>query len=114
MSHPTILLKRTSRGSRRRGNWTFMKTTSELTTAAQPRPHTKNVAHAMSRKSRYRKTEPSGFRRPDAKPTQNAQRNYQRYLELARVETLGGNRIAAENYFQHAEHYLRIMDGDSN
>ena len=88
-----------------------MKTTAELNpAAAQPRRDAKNMTHAMSRKSRFRKSEPSGFRRPDAKPVQNAQRNYQSYLELARVETQNGDRIAAENYFQHAEHYLRSMN----
>jgi hypothetical protein len=40
---------------------------------------------------------------------QDAQRNYERYLALARAEALNGDRIAAENYFQHAEHYLRSM-----
>jgi hypothetical protein len=89
-----------------------MKTTSELKpAAAQPRPKLKNMTHAMPQNSRFRKTEPSGFRRPNA---QNARRNYQRYLELARVETASGDRITAENYFQHAEHYLRSMDEDSN
>jgi Domain of unknown function (DUF4167) len=92
-----------------------MNTTSELKpAAAQPRPKMKNMTHAMPRNSRFRKTEPSGFRRSNAKPVQNAQRNYQRYLELARAETLSGDRIAAENYFQHAEHYLRSMGEDSN
>jgi hypothetical protein len=43
---------------------------------------------------------------------QNAQRNYERYLALARAEALSGDRIAAENYFQHAEHYLRLMHKD--
>jgi Domain of unknown function (DUF4167) len=82
--------------------------------AAQPRPKAKNMTHAMPRKSRFQGTEPGGVRRPDAKPAQNAQRNYQRYLELARAETLHGDRIAAENYLQHAEHYLRTMGEDSH
>jgi hypothetical protein len=71
----------------------------------------KNMTHAMPGNSRFRKTEPAGFRRPN---TQNAQRNYQRYLELARAETVSGDRITAESYFQHAEHYLRSMGEDSN
>jgi hypothetical protein len=71
----------------------------------------KKMTHATPRNSRFRKTEPSGFRRPNP---QNAQRNYQRSLELARAETVSGDRIAAENYFQHAEHYLRSMGEDSN
>jgi hypothetical protein len=33
----------------------------------------------------------------------NAQRNYERYLALARAEAQSGNIVAAENYYQHAE-----------
>jgi diacylglycerol kinase family enzyme len=47
-------------------------------------------------------------RRPPA-GDQNAKRNFERYLELARAEALSGNTIAAENYYQHAEHYYRSM-----
>jgi hypothetical protein len=60
------------------------------------------------RKPRFRKAKSPGLYGPNAKP-QNAQRNYERYLALARAEALSGDRIAAENYFQHAEHYLRSM-----
>jgi hypothetical protein len=44
--------------------------------------------------------------------SQNAQRNYERYLTLARAEAQAGNPVAAENYYQHAEHYFRekILD----
>ena len=48
------------------------------------------------------------------RPTQSAQRNYERYLELARAETLAGNSVGAENYYQHAEHYYRSMYSGSN
>jgi Domain of unknown function (DUF4167) len=37
---------------------------------------------------------------------QNAQKNYEKYLALARAETQIGNTIGAENYYQYAEHYL--------
>jgi hypothetical protein len=30
-------------------------------------------------------------------------------LALARVEAQNGNTVAAENYYQHAEHYFRSM-----
>ena len=90
-----------------------MKITSESKlAAAQPRPETKTVSSAMTRGS-YRKTEASAFRRPNARASQNAQRNYEHYLALARAETLAGDRITAENYFQHAEHYLRSMDNSN-
>jgi len=44
----------------------------------------------------------------------NAQRQYEHYLGLARAETLSGDPVAAENYFQHAEHYLRSMTENPN
>ena len=35
---------------------------------------------------------------------------YDKYLALARDATSSGDRVAAENYFQHAEHYFRVMN----
>jgi len=57
--------------------------------------------------SQVRKTEP--VRNQHARDPQYAQRNYERYLALARAEALTGDRIAEENYFQHAEHYFRSI-----
>jgi hypothetical protein len=47
--------------------------------------------------------------RPEQKGSHNAQRNYERYLALARAEAQSGNTVGAENYYQHAEHYFRSM-----
>ena len=49
---------------------------------------------------------------PELKGSQNAQRSYERYVVLAQAEALSGNMIAAENYYQHAEHYFRSMSSD--
>jgi len=43
---------------------------------------------------------------------QNAQRSYERYLGLAQAEALAGDIVAAENYYQHAEHYFRSMSAN--
>jgi hypothetical protein len=43
------------------------------------------------------------------KASQNAQRNYERYLAFARAEAQAGNSIGAENYYQYAEHLFRSM-----
>jgi hypothetical protein len=51
--------------------------------------------------------------RPEPKNSQNAQRNYERYLALARAEAQIGNTVGAENYYQYAEHYFRSMSPDS-
>ncbi len=39
----------------------------------------------------------------------NAQTVYERYQQLARDATSSGDRILAENYLQHAEHYFRLL-----
>jgi hypothetical protein len=50
--------------------------------------------------------------RPAPTSSPDAQRNYERYLALARTEAQNGNTVAAENYYQHAEHYFRSMSSD--
>ena len=39
----------------------------------------------------------------------NAKRSYERYVTLARAAALNGDSIEAENLYQHAEHYFRVM-----
>jgi len=39
----------------------------------------------------------------------NAQQLMDKYLTLARDAASQGDRIAAENYFQHADHYYRVV-----
>ncbi len=36
-------------------------------------------------------------------------RNYERYMALARAAASTGDEIEIENYYQHAEHYFRLM-----
>jgi hypothetical protein len=43
---------------------------------------------------------------------QGAQRSYERYLALAQEEARSGNVVGAENYYQHAEHYFRLMSSN--
>ena len=38
----------------------------------------------------------------------------EKYLALARDASLAGDRIAMENYLQHAEHYYRTINADGN
>jgi len=39
----------------------------------------------------------------------HAQHVYEKYQQLARDATLSGDRVLAENYLQHAEHYFRLI-----
>lgn len=54
----------------------------------------------------------SNVSRPQARVSQNAQRNYERYLALAKAQAQAGDIVGAENYYQHAEHYFRSMLSD--
>src|SRR5271169_5250779 len=45
---------------------------------------------------------------PNIKIRGSAYQIFERYLALAREATASGDRIAAENLYQHAEHYFRI------
>ncbi len=42
-----------------------------------------------------------------------AQQLFEKYLQLGRDATSGGDRVMAESYFQHAEHYFRILNAMS-
>ena len=44
----------------------------------------------------------------------NARQVMDRYLALAREASSAGDRITAEGYFQHAEHYYRLMTGNGS
>jgi len=47
---------------------------------------------------------------PNVKIRGNAYQVFERYLALAREAQSSGDRIAAENFYQHAEHYFRVMN----
>ena len=46
---------------------------------------------------------------PEIKIRGSAAHVYEKYLQLARDANSSGDRVMAENYLQHAEHYYRIM-----
>ena len=47
---------------------------------------------------------------PDVKVRGTAKQIFDKYESLARDATSSGNRVKAENFRQHAEHYLRIVN----
>ena len=49
---------------------------------------------------------------PSVKIRGNAYQVFERYLALAREAQSSGDRIASENFFQHAEHYFRVMNAN--
>ena len=50
---------------------------------------------------------------PEVKVRGSAQQVQEKYQALGRDATLSGDRIAAEAYFQYAEHYYRILNPES-
>jgi Domain of unknown function (DUF4167) len=56
-------------------------------------------------------------RRSTSTPSQanalgNAKKSYERYISLASAAASTGDVIEAENLYQHAEHYFRLMSED--
>jgi hypothetical protein len=51
---------------------------------------------------------------PNIKIRGNAYQVFERYIALAREAASAGDRIAAENLYQHAEHYFRIMNANGD
>ncbi len=47
---------------------------------------------------------------PDIRLRGTAQQLFEKYLQLGRDATGVGDRVMAEGYFQHAEHYFRILN----
>jgi Domain of unknown function (DUF4167) len=47
---------------------------------------------------------------PDLRIRGTSQQLFEKYLQLGRDATSGGDRVMAESYFQHAEHYFRILN----
>lgn len=50
---------------------------------------------------------------PDIRIRGNAHQVLEKYLTLARDAHSQGDRIAAENFFQHAEHYYRVINNQN-
>lgn len=50
---------------------------------------------------------------PDMRLRGTAQQLFEKYLQLGRDATSSGDRVMAEGYFQHAEHYFRILNAMS-
>jgi len=51
---------------------------------------------------------------PEGRVRGTAQQVFEKYQTLARDAQSSGDRIASENFYQHAEHYYRIMNADGD
>jgi len=48
--------------------------------------------------------------RNNFRPTQSAEKLYEKYITLAKGCITSGDKTLSENYFQHADHFLRIIE----
>ena len=51
---------------------------------------------------------------PEGRVRGNAQQVYEKYLALARDAQVSGDRVLAEAFQQHAEHYYRVMSDSTD
>ena len=51
---------------------------------------------------------------PDVKIRGSASQILEKYLALARDANMSGDRVKAENYLQHADHYYRILNSSDS
>jgi Domain of unknown function (DUF4167) len=72
-----------------------------------------NRSHNGSRPQFHRSANqrPPGIRPPGEgrHAAQNARNNYERYTTMAKDAARRGDGVQAENFYQHAEHYFRLM-----
>jgi hypothetical protein len=67
-----------------------------------------NKPHMPTRSQNF---ESSG---PEVRIRGNAYQVLEKYLALARDATAAGDRVAAENFYQHAEHYFRVINANND
>ncbi len=51
---------------------------------------------------------------PEGRVRGNAHQVYERYLAMARDAVSASDRVAAETYFQYAEHYFRVLNASTD
>ena len=71
-----------------------------------------NNPHYNNRPRMPQRTQTFDSNGPNVKIRGNAYQVFERYVALAREAVTSGDRIAAENLYQHAEHYFRIMNAN--
>ena len=56
----------------------------------------------------------NGRGRNNLKPHQSAEKLAEKYNVLAKEALSSGDKILSENYFQHADHFMRIIDSKNS
>ncbi len=78
-------------------------------------PNTKRPrgGRANGRRSHFGHGQSYDSNGPEVKVRGNASQVHEKYQALARDAVTSGDRVAAENYLQHAEHYYRMLHANA-
>ena len=52
----------------------------------------------------------NGRRQNNFRSTQSAEKLFEKYTSLAKEALSSGDKTLSENYFQHADHFMRVID----
>ena len=52
----------------------------------------------------------NAHRQNNFRPTQSAEKLFEKYTNLAKEALSSGDKTLSENYFQHADHFMRVVD----
>ena len=52
----------------------------------------------------------NGHRKNNFRSTQSAEKLFEKYTSLAKEALSSGDKTLSENYFQHADHFMRVVD----
>jgi Domain of unknown function (DUF4167) len=103
------------RSASRRNNLTFM---DEMRSGSNQRPPARYNGNRPPQHHRPPPQHHQAFdsNGPSVKIRGNAHQVFERYVTLAREAAIAGDPVAAENLYQHAEHYFRLnnVNRDSN
>ena len=78
----------------------------------RPKSGTPFANRTKQRASNSSRSGSGGSQNAQSRGSQNAQRSYERYLALAQAQAQSGDVIGAENSYQHADHYFRLMSSN--
>ncbi|MCA9018275.1 MAG: DUF4167 domain-containing protein, partial [Planctomycetaceae bacterium] len=70
----------------------------------------RNRSNGGSRRSNQQRMQVYDSNGPDVRIRGTAHQVAEKYLALAKDAYSAGDRIMAESYYQHAEHYIRIIN----
>src|ERR1700747_1565938 len=78
----------------------------------QGRPHGRNNGHNPYRNRQQipHRSQTLDSNGPNVKIRGTPHQIFERYVALAREASRSDDRVAAENLYQHAEHYFRVMN----